>query len=96
MKNGLLVGRQIAYLGKLAEEVRAANISLFIAASLEDVRRIMANEAIDIIFLGSESDPEFRLQVLSCILATNPSLSIHLLGKGEAPQSFVTEIMLRN
>jgi predicted GTPase len=96
MRNGLLVGGQTAYLGELAEEVRAADISLFMANSLEDVKRILSNEAIDIVFLGWESDPEFRLHVLSYMLDVNSGLSIHLMGKGDEPLSFVSAIMLRN
>ena len=95
MKNGLLIGGHAAYLGKLAEEVPAADISLFIAASLDDVKRIMANEAIDIVFLGWESDPEFRLQVLGYMLDVNPGLSIHLMGKGDEPLVFIKDMLLR-
>lgn len=96
MKSGLLIGGQTAYLGELVQEVQAADISLFMANSLEDVKRIMSNEVLDIVFLGWQSDPEFRLQVLSYMLDVNPGLSIHLMGKGDEPLSFVSAIMLRN
>jgi hypothetical protein len=95
IKSGLLIGGHIAYLGKLAEEVRTEDVSLFIAASLDDVKRIFANETIDIVFLGLESDPEYRLQVLSHVFAVSPTSSIHLMGKGDDPLLFVSEMLLR-
>lgn len=95
MKRGLLVGGHSDYLGKLAEELRAENISLFIAVSLDDVKRIFANESIDIVFLGRESDPEHRLRVLSHIFAVSPASSIHMIGKGNDPLSFVKDMLLR-
>ena len=82
MKRGLLVGGQTSYLGKLAQELPAQDISMFIAASLDDVKRIFENEAIDIVFLGRESDPEYRLLVLRHIFAVSPSSSIHIKGVG--------------
>ena len=94
-KSGLLIGGHAAYLGKLAEEMRTEDISLFIAASLDDVNRIFANEAIDMVILGRESDPEYRLQILSHIFAVSPTASIHLMGKGDDPLLFVSDTLLR-
>lgn len=90
MKSGLLIGGNAAYLGKLAEEVRSEEVSLFVAASLDDVKRILENEAIDIVILGRESDPEYRLRALSHILAASPNSSIHLMGTGGNPLQFVS------
>ena len=93
MKSGLLVGGHTGYLGKLAEEVRAEDISLFIATSLDDVKRIFENEVIDIVFLGRESDPDYRLQVLGHIFAISPNSSIHIKGVDLEAVPFICKVL---
>lgn len=94
MKNGLLIGAHANYLGKLAREMRSEDVSLFVAASLEDINRIIANEAINIVIFGRQSDPQFRLQVLGYIFNVSPVSSIHLMGQGDDPLLFASEMLL--
>ncbi len=93
MKSGLLIGGHAAYLGKLAQAVRAEDIALFVATNLDDVNRIFDNETIDIVILGRESDPEYRLQVLRRIFAVSPTSSVHLMGTGGDPLLFVRAML---
>lgn len=93
MKTGLLIGGNAAYLGKLAEEVRTEDVALFVAASLDDIKRIFAREAVDIVIVGRESDPQYRLRVLSHVLVVSPTSSVHLMGQGDDPLLFVSETL---
>ena len=93
MANGLIVGGHIGYLGKLAEEVPAEDILLFIAASLDDVKRIIENETIDIVILGLENDPEYRLQILRHIFAVSPNTSIHIKEVGLEAVPFICKVL---
>ena len=93
IRSGLLVGGRTSYLGKLAEEICTEDASLFIAVSLDDVRRIFENETIELVILGHETDPEYRVQLLRYVLDVSPGSSIHLMGAGSDPLLFLSKLL---
>ena len=93
MKNGLLIGGHAGYLGRLKETIDTDELTLFMASSLDDVRRIFADEVIDVVFLGRESDPANRLQILKHIFSVSPTSPVHVMGVGSDPVLFVGRIL---
>jgi hypothetical protein len=93
MKNGLLIGGHASYLTRLNEAIDTDVAVLFIASGVDDVRRILADEVINVVFLGRERDPAYRLQILKNIFSVSPTLPVHVMGVDSDPVKFIARIL---
>ena len=96
MKNGLLCGVCTGDLGILVQTLTSDQAKLHVAISFEEMERICAQGAIDLVFLGSDLDSKCKLKAFEYLVSVSPATQIHIMGQEVDPVAFVIGVLQSN
>jgi DNA-binding response OmpR family regulator len=88
-RNVLLVGRKAIVLDDVREGLAVQDVTLFSATTLDDVRKVLDEHAIDMVIMGAGIDLDTRLQIVRHIFEASSSTTVHLKDRDSGPQGFL-------
>jgi len=88
-KNVLLIGRKAIVLNDVRKGLTVQDVTLFSATTLDDVRKVLDEQSIDMVIMGAGIDLDIRLQSVRHIFEASNSTTVHMKDRDSGPQGFL-------
>jgi hypothetical protein len=85
----LIVGRLLDIVDQTRSSVQCANVVLYGATSLDEVRKTLSLKPIDVMVVGAAIELSERLAIARAAFEMSDHITVHLKDKASGPPGFV-------